>query len=112
MLGSSVNTGTRTTTVPPRHRPGDWLLRPVRDASSFREPTPLLAFVTTREAVGYLLENRGSLRQSPRLTFREIGRPVGLLDGSVELASLSCEPVHPAPQGAVRPPYRYRSTVG
>jgi len=27
----------------------------------FREPTPLLAFATTREDVGYPLENRGLL---------------------------------------------------
>jgi hypothetical protein len=57
MLGSSVKMGTRTPTVLPRHRPGTWLLRPNRDASLFREPTPLLAFATTREDVGYLLEN-------------------------------------------------------
>jgi hypothetical protein len=31
----------------------------------FREPTPLSAFATTREDVGYLLENRGSLAGSP-----------------------------------------------
>jgi hypothetical protein len=59
VLGSSVNTGNRTPTVLPRHRPGSWLYRPNRDASLFREPTPLLAFATTREDVGYLLENRG-----------------------------------------------------
>jgi hypothetical protein len=65
VLGSSVNTGTRTPTVPPRHRPGTWLLKPIRDASLFREPTPLSAFATTREDVGYLLENRGLPQKSP-----------------------------------------------
>jgi hypothetical protein len=65
VLGSSVNTGTRTPTVPPRHRPGTWLLKPIRDASLFREPTPLSAFATTREDVGYLLENRGLPQESP-----------------------------------------------
>jgi hypothetical protein len=95
VLGSSVNTGTRTPTVPPRHRPGTWLLKPIRDASLFREPTPLSAFATTREDVGYLLENRRH-----RLTFREIYRPVGLLDGGVELAPLAGQFVHPAPQGS------------
>jgi hypothetical protein len=29
----------------------------------FREPTPLSAFATTREDVGYLLENRGPARE-------------------------------------------------
>jgi hypothetical protein len=57
MLGSSVKMGIRTPTMPPRHRTETWLLRPNRDASLFREPTPLLAFATTREDVGYLLEN-------------------------------------------------------
>jgi hypothetical protein len=65
VLGSSVNTGTRTPTVPPRHRPVTWLLKPIRDASLFREPTPLSAFATTREDVGYLLENRGLPQESP-----------------------------------------------
>jgi hypothetical protein len=65
VLGSSVNMGTRTPTVPPRHRPGTWLLKPIRDASLFREPTPLWAFATTREDVGYLLENMGPPRGSP-----------------------------------------------
>jgi hypothetical protein len=65
VLGSSVKTGTRTPTVPSRHRPGTWLLKPIRDASLFREPTPLWAFATTREDVGYLLENRGPPRGSP-----------------------------------------------
>ena len=60
VLGSSVNLGNRTPTVPPRHRPGTWLIKPIHDASLFREPTPLSAFATTREDVGYLLENRGS----------------------------------------------------
>jgi hypothetical protein len=45
------------------HRPGTWLLKPIRDASLFREPTPLSAFATTREDVGYLLENRGPARE-------------------------------------------------
>jgi hypothetical protein len=31
----------------------------------FREPTPLWAFATTREDVGYLLENRGSRNGVP-----------------------------------------------
>jgi hypothetical protein len=31
----------------------------------FREPTLLLAFATTREDVGYLLENRGLPSGSP-----------------------------------------------
>jgi hypothetical protein len=31
----------------------------------FREPTPLSAFATTREDVGYLLENRGLPCRSP-----------------------------------------------
>ncbi len=66
VLGSSVNMGTRTPTVPPRHRPGTWLLKPIRDASLFREPTPLSAFATTREDVGYLLENRPPLSNPPR----------------------------------------------
>jgi DNA-binding XRE family transcriptional regulator len=57
VLGSSVNMGTRTPTVLPRHRPGTWLLKPIRDASMFREPTPLSAFATTREDVGYLLDS-------------------------------------------------------
>jgi hypothetical protein len=57
VLGSSVNMGTRTPTMLPRHRPGTWLLKPIRDASMFREPTPLWAFATTQEDVGYLLEN-------------------------------------------------------
>ncbi|HWS80269.1 MAG TPA: hypothetical protein VN178_04525 [Rubrobacter sp.] len=61
----------------------------------FREPTPLSAFATTREDVGYLLENR-----RPRLTLREIHGPVSLLDGGVELAPLSRQFVHPAPQGS------------
>jgi hypothetical protein len=99
MLDSSVNIGTRTPTVPPRHRPGTWLLRPIRDASLFREPTPLLAFATTREDVGYLLENRDPARE-PRLTFHEIYRPVSLLDGGVELTPLAGQLVHPAPQGS------------
>src|SRR5918993_5928162 len=38
--------------------PGNWLLRPNRDASSYREPTLLLAFATIRKDVGYLLEER------------------------------------------------------
>src|ERR687890_2717783 len=45
--------------------PGTWLLKPIRDASLFREPTPLSAFATTREDVGYLLENRGLPQESP-----------------------------------------------
>jgi hypothetical protein len=57
MLGSSVKVGIRTPTMLPRHRTGIWLLRPNRDASLFTEPTLLLAFATTREDVGYLLEN-------------------------------------------------------
>ena len=65
VLGSSVNMGSRTPAVPPRHRPGTWLLKPIRDASLFREPTPLSAFATTREDAGYLLENRGPPRGSP-----------------------------------------------
>jgi hypothetical protein len=65
VLGSSVNMGSRTPTVPPWHRPGTWLLKPIRDASLFKEPTPLSAFATTREDVGYLLENRGPPRGSP-----------------------------------------------
>ena len=65
VLGSSVNMGNRTPAVPPRHRPGTWLLKPIHDASLFKEPTPLSAFATTREDVGYLLENRGSLAGSP-----------------------------------------------
>ncbi|HEX5700378.1 MAG TPA: hypothetical protein VFX77_06990 [Rubrobacter sp.] len=44
----------------------------------FKEPTPLSAFATTREDVGYLLENRG-----PHLTLREIYGPISLLDGGV-----------------------------
>src|SRR5215212_10090177 len=35
VLGSSVNMGTRTPTVLPRHRPGTWPLKPIRDASMF-----------------------------------------------------------------------------
>jgi hypothetical protein len=31
----------------------------------FREPTPLSAFATTREDVGYLLENRGPSPNPP-----------------------------------------------
>jgi len=31
----------------------------------FREPTPLSAFATTREDVGYLLENRGPREGAP-----------------------------------------------
>ena len=100
VLGSSVNLGNRTPTVPPRHRPGTWLLKPIHDASLFREPTPLSAFATTREDVGYLLENRGPPRGSPRLTFCEIYRPVSLLDGGVELAPLAGQLVHRAPQGS------------
>jgi hypothetical protein len=100
VLGSSVNMGTRTPTVPPRHRPGTWLLKPIRDAPLFREPTPLSAFATTREDVGYLLENSGPPRGSPRLTFREIYGPVGLLDRGVELAPLAGQLVHPVPQGS------------
>jgi hypothetical protein len=65
VLGSSVNMGSRTPAVLPRHRPGTWLLKPIRDASLFREPTPLSAFATTREDAGYLLENRGPPRGSP-----------------------------------------------
>ena len=65
----------------------------------FREPTPLLAFATTREDVGYLLENRDPARE-PRLTFHEIYRPVSLLDGGVEPTSLAGQLVHPAPQGS------------
>jgi hypothetical protein len=41
--------------VLPRHHPSDWFAKPVVDASMFREPTPLSAFATTREDVGYLL---------------------------------------------------------
>jgi hypothetical protein len=65
VLGSSMNMGSRTPTVPPRHRSGTRLLKPIRDASLFREPTPLSAFATTREDAGYLLENRGPPRGSP-----------------------------------------------
>ena len=65
VLGSSVNMGTRTPTVLPWHRLGIWLLKPIRDASMFREPTPLSAFATTREDAGYLLENRGPPQGSP-----------------------------------------------
>ena len=100
VLGSSVNMGTRTPTVLPWHRLGTWLLKPIRDASMFREPTPLSAFATTREDVGYLLENWGPPRESPRLTFCEIHRPVSLLDGGVELAPLAGQLVHRAPQGS------------
>jgi hypothetical protein len=59
VLGSSVNTGSRTPTMPPRHRPRTWLQKPIRDAPLFGEPTPLSALATTREDVGYLLENSG-----------------------------------------------------
>jgi hypothetical protein len=46
-------------TVPPRHHPGDWLIRPILDTSLFKEPTRLPAFATTLyEDMGYLLENR------------------------------------------------------
>jgi hypothetical protein len=65
VLGSSVKAGARTPTVLPWHRSGTWLLKPIRDASMFREPTPLSAFATTREDVDYLLENRGPPRGSP-----------------------------------------------
>jgi hypothetical protein len=65
VLGSSVKVGNRTPTMPPRHRPGTWPLKPIRDASMFREPTPLWAFATTREDAGYLLENRGLPQGSP-----------------------------------------------
>src|SRR5215217_84072 len=64
-LQQSTDMGNRTPAVPPRHRPGTWLLKPIHDASLFKEPTPLSAFATTREDVGYLLENRGSLAGSP-----------------------------------------------
>ena len=55
-----------------RHRPGTWLLKPIRDASLFREPTPLSAFATTREDVGYLLENRGPREGAPQSSMRSI----------------------------------------
>src|SRR5215207_7431117 len=73
VLGSSVNMGTRTPTVPPRHRPG-------------RRGLPA--------------GEQGTPRGSPRLTFCEIYRPVSLLDGGVELAPLAGQLVHPAPQGS------------
>ena len=43
-----MKAGTSNPTVLPRHRrePG---FKPIRDASMFREPTPLSAFATTRE---------------------------------------------------------------
>src|SRR5215212_10198755 len=43
---------------------------------------------------------RGSPAREPRSTFREIYRPVSLLDGGVELAPLAGQLVHPAPQGS------------
>ena len=75
VLGSSVNMGSRTPAVPPRHRPRTWLLKPIRDASLFREPTPLSAFATTREDAGYLLENRGPpAREPPQPSVRSIAQ--------------------------------------
>src|SRR5918995_1035331 len=89
--------GTRTPTMPPRHRPGTWLLRPIRDASVFREPTPLWAFATTRED-WVTCWRTGDPSREPHSAFPEIYGPVGLLDGGVELAPLSRQLVHPAPQ--------------
>jgi hypothetical protein len=74
--GLVSETGDSNPKVPPRHRPSDWFAKPVVDASMFREPTPLLTFATTREDVGYLLENRGPAKEprGRRLALREIGR--------------------------------------
>ncbi len=90
VLGSSVKWGLEPHGAAPAP-PGRWLLRPVHDASVFREPTrsrrsppPAKTWVTCWRN-GFL-----------RLTLYEIGGPVGLLDGGVELASLSCQLVHPA----------------
>src|SRR5215211_5723475 len=42
----------------------------------------------------------GTPAREPRSIFREIYRPVSLLDGGVELAPLAGQLVHPAPQGS------------
>src|SRR5919206_944143 len=59
---------------------------------SRRSPPPAKTWVTCWRT--------GDPHEGAPLTFREIYRPVGLLDGGVELAPLAGQLVHPAPQGS------------
>ncbi len=90
--------GDSNPTVPPRHQPGrrvaykagPWCVVVLgADAAPGVRHHPYLRTWVTCWRNGYLC-----------LILYEIRRPVGLLDGGVELAPLAGELVHPAPQGS------------